>query len=579
MQHRASSGKTTASRLKALLLHIQAHHGRAEADAFLLRLRLDRDYLDDETRLVPVELWHRALVAFASRFGREEILKTMSAITHPENLGVWTKVLRGAATPQVAFSQLTHHGGDAGPTERWTTVSSGPNFWIGRVSLQQSAQFERDGLCRLARVAELSSIPVLFGLRAGKVLDDARSSDKAHEFHVTWKAPSPSLLPAVAAGSSVAATGLALLQPRAFEEVALWSLAGVTVGLGLGYVITQQRRRSATVASQLIRIQALERAASLKDARQAGSLQFSRGSVIAGQFRLGDKLGTGASGAIWEAERIADGTTVAIKLLRTAVAHDTVAADRLRREAAALGLAWHPNVVEVYEDGVLPDGTSYLVMERLYGESLERRLKREGALAPEEVLPIVLQVCDALGAVHAAGVVHRDLKPSNIFLAEEAGTDGLANSPVRLSLSTEPTHERVKLLDFGVAQVEWAETRLTNSGAALGTPGYMSPEQEQGIEIDHRSDIFSLGGVIYECLLGIPPPVGLGSTPTSSDSASNRAESGVQRSLREVPSAWRELVAKAMAFHPRDRYADWRELRDALVVVGASQAPRDGQQG
>src|SRR5690606_21624680 len=151
------------------------------------------------------------------------------------------------------------------------------------------------------------------------------------------------------------------------------------------------------------RIQPLEPAASLKDARIASTHQFSSGSVIAGQYRLGEQLGTGASGAIWEAERIADGVSVAIKLLRTAVAHDTVAADRLRREAAALGLAWHPNVVEVYEDGVLPDGTSYLVMERLYGESLARRLKKRGPLTPQELLPIVLQVCDALGAVHAAG--------------------------------------------------------------------------------------------------------------------------------------------------------------------------------
>src|SRR5690606_27684451 len=194
------------------------------------------------------------------------------------------------------------------------------------------------------------------------------------------------------------------------------------------------------------------------------------------------------------------------------------------------------------EDGMLPDGTSYLVMERLYGESLARRLRREGPLRADELLPIALQVCDALGAVHAAGVVHRDLKPSNIFLAKDEARDDLAESPVRLSLSIEPTHERVKLLDFGVAQVEWAETRLTNTGAPLGTPGYMSPEQEQGIEIDHRSDIFSVGGVIYECLSGAPPPVTHGAASASASPTSDRPESGVQRSLREVPEGWRQLV-------------------------------------
>jgi serine/threonine-protein kinase len=340
-------------------------------------------------------------------------------------------------------------------------------------------------------------------------------------------------------------------------------------------LLAQQRKRNATVAAQLLRIQALERAAGLKDRRLEGGHQLDTGSVVAGQFRLGAKLGSGANGAIWEAERLADGTMVALKLLRTAVAHDTVAADRLRREAAALGLAWHPNVVEVYEDGVLPDGTGYLVMERLYGESLARRVKRLGALSPEELLPIVLQVCDALGAVHAAGVVHRDLKPSNIFLAEEA-EDALENSPVRLSLSTHPSRERVKLLDFGVAQVEWAETRLTNSGSPLGTAGYMSPEQEQGIEIDHRSDIFSVGGVIYECLTGSPPPLAQDDTTITFATANHRAESGVQRALQEIPPAWGRLVSKAMAYHPRDRFADWRALRDALVLLREknSEAPR-----
>ena len=101
------------------------------------------------------------------------------------------------------------------------------------------------------------------------------------------------------------------------------------------------------------------------------------------------------------------------------------------------------------------------------------------------------QVCDALGAVHAAGVIHRDVKPSNIFLATRGrGGAGL----------------QVKLLDFGIARVEWAETRLTNMGAPFGTPGYMSPEQEQGGDIDARSDLYAFGAVIYECFAGVPPP-------------------------------------------------------------------------
>jgi serine/threonine-protein kinase len=257
-------------------------------------------------------------------------------------------------------------------------------------------------------------------------------------------------------------------------------------------------------------------------------------------------------------------------LLRAAVAHDTIAADRLRREAAALGLAWHPNVVEVFEDGHLTDGTAYLVMERLYGESLATRLRRVGRLSPEQLLPIALQVCDALGAVHAAGIVHRDLKPSNIFICrdEASGAAPDAASEVRRGAGQDDAGERVKVLDFGVARVEWAETRLTNSNVPLGTPGYMSPEQESGLEIDHRSDIFALGGVLYECLGGQAPPL----RTSELWDADGEARTSVQLALTAIPNAWRLVIERALAPAPRDRFSDARAFRDALLAL--REAPR-----
>src|ERR1700677_3351493 len=123
------------------------------------------------------------------------------------------------------------------------------------------------------------------------------------------------------------------------------------------------------------------------------------GSVAAGQYRILRRMGSGATGVIYEAARISDGMPVAIKLLRAAAAHEAVASDRLRREAEALGLAWHPNVVEVIDHGYLPDGTAYLVMELLPGESLASRLQSKGKLSTRELLPIAMQLCDALGAV------------------------------------------------------------------------------------------------------------------------------------------------------------------------------------
>jgi Protein kinase domain len=558
----AATGNTTASRVKAMFLFVQEHHGRAEVDAFLAEAKLDRDYLDDETRPLAVERWHAALVAFASRFGRDAIRETVPAVVHPENLGVWTRVLRGAACPAAGFRQIDQYGTDEVRTEFFQTESSEGRVWHGRVVLRHDASYERDGLCALARAAELAAVPILFGLGPARVrivpAESERSGNVVQRFEVEWREPGRVAAPAGAAaaliGSGAVAHALALHLGAGIAVTASATALGLIAGLG----VAQEQRRRTQSRSQLNRIHALERAAALAEARKQSAAGFREGAVIAGQYRLGEKLGVGASGAIWEAVRLSDGQLVAIKLLRTAVAHDTVAADRLRREAAALGLAWHPNVVEIFEDGHLPDGTSYLVMERLQGESLAARLHRSGALGPAELLPLAMQVCDALGAVHAAGVVHRDLKPSNIFLAH--GADG--TGPV------------VKLLDFGIARVEWAETRLTNTGSPLGTPGYMSPEQEQGLEIDGRADLFALGGVLYECLSGQPPPVQTSELWAPPHSDGTESESGVQRALRKIQPLWRKLIERAMAPLPRDRYADSRALRDALSHVEGAKTAR-----
>ncbi|MEI9950526.1 MAG: serine/threonine-protein kinase [Pseudomonadota bacterium] len=552
MQRRAGSrGETTASRLKSLYCYVQREHGPAEADAFLARTKLDREYLSDETRLVPVELWHTALVSFASRWGRDAIAKTAPHVVGPENLGVWTHVLRGADGPAQAFLRLDHFGGDQVWTERWRTLHTAPGVWRGSIRIREDAAHEQDGLCALAREADLSALPLLFGLPLGRVSRVPASDTRDQRvFEVRFREPSmrPALT-GVLLGAFGAGAG------SWFIEGAAPLLLHLTVGAGVGAIggtlFAHEHRRRTQSRAQLVRIHTLERTATLRERRERGSIAFQEGLVLAGQYRLTEKVGVGANGTIWEAERLANGELVAVKMLRAAVAHDTIAADRLRREAAALGLAWHPNVVEVYEDGHLPDGTSYLVMERLHGESLAERLHRVGAMTPEELLPVALQLCDALGAVHAAGIVHRDVKPSNIFLAQEPGQ----------------SVPHVKVLDFGIARVEWAETRLTNANAPLGTPGYMSPEQEQGEEIDQRSDLFGMGGVLYECLTGFAPPLKPSELWARTD-PQFEGESGVQRALRTIPPDFLQLIEKAMAPLPRDRFPDARALRDALLELG-----------
>jgi serine/threonine-protein kinase len=529
--------------VKTLFLHVARHKGRVEADAFLDGLKLEQDYLDDETRALSREVWHAALEGFTARWGRKEISNTLTSVIHAENLGVFARVVRGATRPMDAYRQLDHYGGDDALTERWVTVTSDTHAWRGAVPIHPDSEFERDGLFSLARAAELAAIPLLFGMPPAQVKVITTPGEAGIEFVVSWR-ENDLRVPVLSLGLSTALGGATSLVVQNPYPV----VAGVGLGLlgALGFALDGRRR--GTARAQLKRLQVLERAATLREIREQLTQTRRGGSVIAGQYRLERPLGAGAIGTIWEAVRLSDGAVVAIKLLRIAVAHDSVAADRLRREAGALGLAWHPNVVEILDEGYLADGTCFLVMERLRGESLDARLDAKGVIDPKDLLPIAHEVCDALIAVHAAGVVHRDLKPSNVFLAKDDSGRG----------------ERVKILDFGIARVEWAEPRLTMTGIPIGTPGYMSPEQEQGVEIDGRSDIYAFGALLYRCLTGAAPPEGLGQLL-----ADARAPN-VEPLLHPLPEKWRRVVAQATRPLPRDRYADARAVKEALAELDES---------
>ncbi len=558
--HRSTypAGDTSASRIKALVLYLEASKGNAEADALLSSLQLSREDLEIETKPIGVGVLHRALEEFVSRWGRDELRETWRGVIAPSNLAVWMRVLRGTSHPEDAFKQLDGYGGDEVRTSRWETLEAAPGLWRGRVFVAHDPRIERDGLLALARETELSAVPVLFGLTPAAVKTVSthratfatRTGAAGQEFVVTWEARRQSKAVPVGAaiGAALGALG-ALYRPAALVgSVPLGAALGASVGL----LVRRDRENRVEARAQELRLRALERSTALRDNQPPPSTVSGEGSVVAGLYRLGPKLGSGASGVIHEATRLSDNLPVAIKLLRAAVAHDAVASDRLRREAEALGLAWHPNVVELYEQGVLPDGTTYLAMELLVGESLAARLKRRAPLPMGELLPMFVELCDALSAVHAAGVIHRDLKPGNIYLARHP-----RGAP------REEQRERVKILDFGIARVEWAETRLTGAEGAVGTPGYMSPEQEQGREIDGRSDIYALGAVLYECLSGVPIKPGVGAAEFERERTS-----GVQRAAAPVPRAWMEIVERAMAPLPRARFADAKLMRDAVSEAG-----------
>ncbi len=196
---------------------------------------------------------------------------------------------------------------------------------------------------------------------------------------------------------------------------------------------------------------------------------------------------------VWAGTHVTTGREVALKLLKADAAKDEPTRRRMLREARAASAVRHPNVVEIQEVLELEDGSPVLVMDLLRGESLRERLIRRAPLSVQETATLLLPVVAAVGTAHAAGIVHRDLKPENIFLAQEGG------------------HTVVKVLDFGIAKVSAASNAhsqvnaLTHTGTMLGTPYYMAPEQIVGEGIDHRADIWSLGVIVYECLIGVRP--------------------------------------------------------------------------
>jgi serine/threonine-protein kinase len=208
------------------------------------------------------------------------------------------------------------------------------------------------------------------------------------------------------------------------------------------------------------------------------------GQIIDGKYRIVRELGVGGMGAVYEGENTRIHRRVAIKVLHAAVASKPDIVQRFEREAQAAGRIGSEHIVEVLDLGVLPTQERYMVMEFLDGHSLTQRIKMRGRLAP-----LLVQLLEGLGAAHRAGIVHRDLKPDNIYLITRGGRDF------------------VKIVDFGVSKFSQndGEFSMTRTGAVMGTPYYMSPEQARGQPIDHRSDLYAIGVVCYQAVTGHVP--------------------------------------------------------------------------
>ena len=290
------------------------------------------------------------------------------------------------------------------------------------------------------------------------------------------------------------------------------------------------------------------------------AVKGKHGALLAGRYRLLEQLGEGGMGSVWKAEHLVLNSHVAIKIIDPDVARLEFNLARFLREAKTLASLRSPNVVQVLDFGSDAE-TPYLVMEWLQGQTLGRRLTDQGRLSLRETSRIMRDVCNAMALVHEQGLIHRDLKPENIFLCNVG-------------------EQRVtKVVDFGIAKSlrgDMTASMKTRTGHMLGTPSYMSPEQCRGLkDIDHRADLWALGVITYECLLGKVPFEGevlgdlllricMDPLPVPSQRANGPLPPAA------VPAGFDAWFAKAVARDRTQRFQSAPELAGALAVLSAS---------
>ncbi|HEY8078840.1 MAG TPA: protein kinase, partial [Labilithrix sp.] len=295
------------------------------------------------------------------------------------------------------------------------------------------------------------------------------------------------------------------------------------------------------------------------------------GRTIANKYHVEQFLGGGAMGAVYKARQTALDKTVAVKVMHRAVAVDPSFVMRFRREAKAASRIDHPNVMRVMDFDEEPDGLLYIAMEFLDGRDLYSVIhsKEDWPLPNARIGTILTQTLSAIGAGHDMGVIHRDLKPENIMILK--GRDAEGNE----------TDSLVKVCDFGIAKITEKDDeakpppgsqKLTTQGLVVGTPEYMSPEQARGEKLDARSDIYSIGVILYQLLTGRTPFDG--DTPlavvlkhiTEAPRPPHEIYDGVHRGLETI-------CLKALAKTPAERFQSAREMRDAIRAAIAQGAP------
>jgi serine/threonine protein kinase len=283
-------------------------------------------------------------------------------------------------------------------------------------------------------------------------------------------------------------------------------------------------------------------------------------TVLDGKYLIEEAIGKGGMGLVYRARHVNFNRQFAIKILKNELVSDPQAIKRFRNEANAAGMIRHPNAITISDFNITTDGAAYLVMDYVEGRSLRDILKKEGRQSYQRTISLISQVCDAAAAAHRKGIIHRDLKPDNIMVEK-----------------LEDDSEMVRVLDFGIAKLSqnpaYSEN-ITVGGAILGSPYYMSPEQCDGRHLDNRSDIYSLGIILYELLVGKVPfraqtPWGLVKMHCSA------APQPIRNYRADIPPALENAILKALAKDPKDRQQSALELRKELEAsLSAATSPQ-----
>ncbi|HEV8245101.1 MAG TPA: serine/threonine-protein kinase [Polyangiaceae bacterium] len=288
---------------------------------------------------------------------------------------------------------------------------------------------------------------------------------------------------------------------------------------------------------------------------------LSTGDIIDGKYRIVRLLGEGGMGAVYEGDNTRIHRRVAIKILHSNVAEQAEAVQRFEREAQAAGRIGSEHIVEVLDLGTLANGERYLVMEYLEGDSLSARIKVNGHITPAELCPIAYQLLEGLNAAHGAGIIHRDLKPDNVYLLKKGGKADF-----------------VKLLDFGISKFNQLSGdsgfSMTRTGAVMGTPYYMAPEQAKGArDMDHRVDLYATGVILYEALTG--------QVPFNADTFNEllfkivlEEPRPLEQLVPDIDPGFAAIVNKAMARDPANRFASAMDFQQALSQWAAGYGPQ-----